>query len=115
MSALEITEFHELMAHVSRIAIGDGQVALAFSNVEFRCQLGRPCTKGVHNRIGADFGAVVASHAIVPNRTNRTTQANRGSPKLSALHKKPCPTGWVKHGVPGDEQAAFHTFSQIWF
>ena len=68
MRAFQVSEFYQLMAHKSRIAIRDHQMSLAFSYRQSRKQFSRIRAACVHNARSVKLSSIVEPHFACPCR-----------------------------------------------
>src|SRR5579863_8874036 len=113
MSALQIPEFHQLMPHKSRIAVGDDQMAFPFLDLKSGREVGGPGSSRVDDDFCRDLCIVGQPNLPHANLCDRNIKAKLCSPLLCTLHQKTGRTRWIQNTIFGNEKTPGHAWSKV--
>ena len=114
MSALEISEFNDLVTEKARITVGNGQVAFTLFDWKSRRKLGRSLTCGVDDSLRLEDAAVTQVHYPLSDGDHFAVYydgAMRGGVQRQTLGSD----RRVQNGVGLDEKCAFKFWAELWF
>jgi len=116
MGAFEIAELDDLRADKTREAIGDDEVAFAFSNGQPVGQTRRGWAGRVDRAVGGNTGTVSKLNAAFgEQRGDFDAGASLRAMFGGLFEKETSGTWWIKHGVINNTQTPGHSGTQIRF
>src|ERR1035441_9324170 len=102
-----------LMAHESRIAVGDNQMALPFLDLKSGRKIGGGSSGRIDDDFSGDLGTVRQTKPAVASLRNPNPEDQLCSACLRPLHQEKRCAGWIHHTVLRDEKTSSHPWAKV--
>src|ERR1035437_3695674 len=102
------------MAHESRIAVGDNQMALPFLDLKSGRKIGGGSSGRIDDCFSGDLGTVRQTKPPLAYLRHTNPEDQLCSARLRPLHQKKRSARWIQHTVLRDEKTSGHSWAKFW-